>query len=166
MPADDQDGPANEERLRAAIGPRADYYLRHWRAMDEKEKKTSWNWAACFLNVFWFAYRKMWGPMLAMGLVYVIASPFLDPSNKTLLKIVAGLVIGLSFVTGGFGNWLYRRRIARIVAETTGLDADAARAQAAARGGISLLAALAALVILTVLTAVAGMIPAFLSRSG
>src|SRR3954449_9643537 len=99
--------PANEERLGAAIGPRADYYLRRWRAMDEKGKSYDWNWAACLLNVFWFAYRKMWGPMVAMGLVYVVASPLIDPANRMLIKIVVVVVIGLSFVTGSFGNRLY-----------------------------------------------------------
>src|SRR3954468_18668821 len=122
MPATNDEMPTNEALLRAAIGPRADYYLRHWRAMDAKGKSNDWNWAACFLNVFWFAYRKMWGPMIAMGLVYVVASPLLDPANRMLVKIVAAVLIGLSFVTGGFGNHLYRRQVARIVAETPGPD--------------------------------------------
>jgi hypothetical protein len=164
MPATNDEMPTNEALLRAAIGPRADYYLRHWRAMDAKGKSNDWNWAACFLNVFWFAYRKMWGPMIAMGLVYVVASPLLDPANRMLVKIVAAVLIGLSFVTGGFGNHLYRRQVARIVAETPGPDEEAARAQAAARGGVSLPAALIALVVLTLLSALAGMIPALLGH--
>jgi hypothetical protein len=157
--ADSSDGgPPNEDRLRAAIGPRADYYLRHWRAMDEKGKAYDWNWAACLLNVFWFAYRKMWGPMAAMGLAYVVATPLIDPTNRMLLKIVAVVLIGLSFVTGSFGNRLYRAHAARIAAASAGPD------EAAARGGVSLAAALVCLVGLTVLSAVAGMIPALLGR--
>jgi hypothetical protein len=164
MPENNDAALPNEERLRAVIGPRADYYLRHWRAMDAKGKSHDWNWAACFLNVFWFAYRKMWGPMAAMGLAYVVASPLLDPTNRMLVKIVAVALIGLSFLTGGFGNHLYRKQVARIVAETAGADDDAARAQAAARGGVSLPAALIAVVGLTLLSALAGMIPALLGR--
>jgi len=150
-------GPADEGRLRAVIGPRADFYLSHWRKMDETGKKTSWNWAACFLNVFWFAYRKMWGPMVAMGLLYVVTSPFLDPTHKTLLKIVLVVLVGASFVTGSLGNRLYRARVMRILAATGGADA-------AKRGGVSLGAALAALVVVAVLSAVAGMIPAMMGR--
>src|SRR4051812_49497311 len=115
--ADSSDGgPPNEDGLRAAIGPRADYYLRHWRAMDEKGKSYDWNWAACLLNVFWFAYRKMWGPMAAMGLAYVVASPLLDPANHRMVRIVAGVLIALSFVTGSYGNRLYRAKAERIAA--------------------------------------------------
>ena len=150
--------PPDEARLRAAIGPRAEHYLRKWREMDAKGKSYDWNWAACFLNVCWFAYRKMWGPMVAMGLLYVVTSPFLDPTHKTLLKIVAIVLIGASFVTGSFGNRLYRAHISRILA--SGADADAARA----RGGVSLGAALAALVVVAVLSALAGMIPAMMGR--
>jgi hypothetical protein len=158
MPDTSEDAPPNEERLRAAIGPRADYYLSHWRAMDAKGKSYDWNWAACCLNVFWFAYRKMWGPMIAMGLIYVVASPLLDPANRMLIKIVAIVLIGLSFVTGSFGNRLYRARVARIVAESAGPD------EAAARGGVSLATALISVVGLTVLSALAGMIPALLGH--
>jgi hypothetical protein len=159
-------GPANKQRLRAAVGPRADYYIRHWRKMNEAGKNRSWNWAACFLNVFWFAYRKMWGPMAAMGLVYIVASPFLDPANRTVFKIVVLGLIGLSFVTGGYGNRLYRIHVGRIVADTAGLDEAAGQAQAAARGGVSLPAALASVVAVAVLSALAGMIPALLGRGG
>jgi len=152
-------GSANEERLRAAIGPRADYYLRRWRAMDEKGKGYDWNWAACLLNVFWFAYRKMWGAMAAMGLAYVVASPLLDPAHPRMIRIVAGVLIALSFVTGSYGNRLYRARAERIAAEAPSPEA------AAARGGVSLGAAIGAVVGLTVLSALAGMIPALLGRA-
>jgi len=157
MPDNEHVALPDEERLRAAIGPRADYYLRKWREMDAKGKAYDWNWAACFLNVFWFAYRKMWGPMVAMGLLYVVTSPFLDPTHKTLLKIVLVVLVGASFVTGSLGNRLYRARVMRILAETGGADA-------AKRGGVSLGAALAALVVVAVLSAVAGMIPAMMGR--
>ena len=166
MPANSETAPANEERLRAAIGPRADYYLRAWREMDAKGKSYDWNWAACFLSVFWFAYRKMWGPMLATGLVYIVTSPFLDPTNKPVFRIVALILVGLSFVTGSFGNRLYRAQVNRIVAGTSATDAVAANAQAAARGGVSLPAALGAVVGLAVLSALAGMVPALLARGG
>jgi hypothetical protein len=156
------DVPPDAERLRAAIGPRADYYLRRWREMDEKGGKVSWNWAACFLNVFWFAYRKMWGPMAAMGLIYVVTTPLMDPTNRTVFKVTVLGLIGLSFLTGGYGNALYRARIERIVADRPSLDGHAA----AARGGVSWAAALGALVVLGVLSAIAGMVPALLAHRG
>ena len=158
--------PAGEEGLRAAIGPRADYYLGHWRRMDESRKQASWNWPACLFNVFWFAYRKMWGPMAAMGLAYVATSPFLDPHHKMQFRITALLLVALSFVTGYFSNHLYRSQVERIVAESAGLDEAAAQAQVAARGGVSVPAMVAAVVVVGALSALAAMVPAMLGRAG
>jgi len=160
MAAETGDAPANEERLRAAIGPRADYYLRRWQAMDAGGKSHSWNWPACLFNVFWFAYRKMWGAMAAMALATIVASAFLDPYNKLYFRIAMFSLIGLSFVTGGFGNFLYRRQVEKLVAS------GATPEQLQARGGVSLAAMFAALVGVIVLSALAGMIPAMLARGG
>jgi hypothetical protein len=74
-----------------------------------------------------------------------------------LLRIVLFVLVGSSFVTGSYGNRLYRARVMRIVAETEGADA-------AKKGGVSLGAALAALVVVAVLSAVAGMIPAMMAH--
>jgi hypothetical protein len=154
------DGPANDERLRAAIGPRADYYLRRWREMDASGKSHSWNWPACLFNVFWFAYRKMWWAMAAMALATIVASPFLDPHNKLYFRIAMFSLIGLSFVTGGFGNLLYRRQVEKLVA------GGATPEQLRARGGVSIAATIAAVVGVTVLSALAGMVPAMMARGG
>jgi len=166
MIAATQTPPCDEERLSAAIGPRADLYLRRWREMDEKGRKLSWNWAACLLNTFWFAYRKMWAPMLAMGLAVLVATPFMDPANKNLLRIILFSLVGLSFLSGGFGNWLYRRQVEGRIAETAAMDEAAARAELEAKGGVSLAAAIAAFVGLTILSMIAGMIPALLAQQG
>ena len=153
-----------EARLRAAVGPRADHYLGQWKKMDETGRRASWNWAACLLNVFWFAYRKMWVPMLAMGLLYLVATPLIDPADPTQLRIVMFTLVGLSFLTGTFGNWLYRRQVEQLVARTAAVDDEASRAALKAKGGTSVAAAIGAFVGLTVLSLVAGMIPALLAQ--
>jgi hypothetical protein len=147
-----EQAPASEERLRAAIGPRADYYLARWRRIDESGKSHSWNWAACLLSVCWLAYRKLWWPMGLMGLAFILASPFLDPRNLLAFRIAAFSLVGLSFVTGGFGNLLYRRRVEALAAGPATLE------QLRARGGVSLAAAFAALIGIAVLGALAGMV--------
>lgn len=149
---------ANEHKLRAALGPRADFYLRRWAAMDEGGRKASWNWAACLLNVGWFAYRKMWGPMLAMGLAWLAAAPFLDIAHPNRFRVVAFSLVGLSFLTGTFGNWLYRRQVDRLVARVP-------EEELAAKGGVSLAAGIGAFVGLAVLSAIVGMLPALLAQS-
>jgi len=137
----DTDAPASEERLRAAIGPRADYYLRSWREMDEKGKKASWNWAACFASHLWLVYRKMWLALL-LFLLATLASGAIGafiPVRYSLL-----IAVGLTFVTGGYGNLLYRYRIEKLVA------GPATTEELRAKGGVSILG----LGIATVVTAI------------
>ena len=128
MAAGIEDAPANEERLRAAIGPRADYYLRRWREMDAKGKSTSWNWAACLASLYWFLFRKMW---LAAA-VFFLANIAISLVGAVLpLRVSLLAMIALSFVTGAYGNPLYRRQIEKLAAGPGDLE------QLRARGGTS-----------------------------
>ena len=132
MPAE-VEAPSDQERLCAAIGPRADYYLRRWREMDEAGKAFSWNWAACFANLFWLAYRKMWlalaGFILANILVGIIGAAIPALNRYTIV-----LMVLLTFVTGAYGNLLYRRQTEKLAASGASLE------QLRARGGTSPLA--------------------------
>ncbi len=142
----------DEELLAAAVGPKADWYLARWRQMDASGKSYNWNWPACLLNFCWFAYRKMWLWAIVIGLVYVVTTPLLDPTNKTLFRVTAFLVIGLSFVTGGFGNKLYRNQVERLVAGTAGMGREEAIQHLRRRGGASvpgLIASLAGILLLS-----------------
>jgi uncharacterized protein DUF2628 len=134
------EGDAGDQRLRAAIGPRADYYLRHWRAMDEKGKGYDWNWAACFLNAYWMVFRKMW-LALVLFILANIAVSLIGMAIPRLDKYTFVLMILLTFVTGSYGNRFYRRQTERLVA--SGLPAE----RLAMRGGTSPLALGIALVL-------------------
>ncbi|HEV2816846.1 MAG TPA: DUF2628 domain-containing protein [Allosphingosinicella sp.] len=129
----DTDAPASEERLRAAIGPRADYYLRRWREMDASGRKASWNWPACLANLYWFLYRKMWLATVVFILANIVVSmvPAVVPIRNLY---VIFMLIGLTFITGYYGNLLYRRQIEKLVAGPATLE------QLRARGGTSPLA--------------------------
>jgi len=140
MPADDQAAPADEARLRAAIGPRADYYLRHWRAMDEKGKGYDWNWAACFLNFYWMIFRKMW-LALVLFILANIAVSLVGVAVPALDKYTFVLMILLTFVTGSYGNRFYRRQTEKLVARDLSVE------QLAKSGGTSPLALMIALVL-------------------
>ena len=76
----------------------------------------------------------------------------------TIPELSLVVLIGSSFVTGSFGNRLYRAHVLRILAG--GSEADAARA----RGGVSLPAAIGSFVAVAVLSALAGMVPAMIGR--
>lgn len=133
MAAGIENAPAGEERLRAAIGPRADYYLRRWREMDAKGSKTSWNWPACLASLYWFLYRKMWLAAVVFLLANIVVSmvPAVVPVRNIYVLL---LLIGLTFITGAYGNFLYRRQIEKLVAGPATVD------ELRARGGTSPLA--------------------------
>jgi len=147
-------GAADPELLAAALGSNADYFIRRWAQMDESGKSYNWNWAACFLNFCWFAYRKMWLPAIAIGLVYVVTTPLLDPTNKPLFRATALFVVGLSFATGAFGNKLYRNQIERLVAGTAGMGREEAIQHLRRRGGPTVPGLIASIVAILLLSAV------------
>jgi hypothetical protein len=149
MPVNAEDSPPpDEERLRAAIGPRADYYLRHWREVDAKRKSYDWNWAACFANAYWLVYRKMWLGLVLFILANIAVSA-IGMAIPALNKYTLVMAILLTFVTGSWGNHLYRRQIGKLVA--SGAPAD----ELAKRGGTSPIALVIALVLSAALVAMA-----------
>jgi len=132
------EAPADEARWRAAIGPNADFYLGRWRQMDEKGSAMSWNWAACLANFYWFAYRKMWVWMAAMGFATILVS-VIGLANPVAGRLSMLLLIGATFVTGAFGNHLYRQQLRPLVAS------DRNTQTLAGAGGISLTALIASI---------------------
>ena len=125
--------------LHAAIGPNAAFYLDRWAKMDAKGSAVSWNWPACLFNFFWFGYRKMWLPM---GGVFVASFALLAiaGSNPDFGQISWIFSIGISFVTGSFGNYLYRQQIEKLIEETAPLGRPAQIEALGERGGVSKLA--------------------------
>jgi hypothetical protein len=148
MAANGNEALSNEERLRAAIGPREEHYLRRWREMDERRCVTSWNWAACFAGAYWLVFRKMW-LALALFILANIAVSALGAAVPGLGRYTPALLVLLTFLTGGYGNYFYRRRIEKLVAS------GAPTEQLAKRGGTSPLALIVALALSGVLLAVA-----------
>lgn len=147
MPANSEDAPASEERLRAAIGPRADYYLRHWREMDARAKTYDWNWAACFANLYWLIFRKMWLALVLFILANVAVSALGAAIPALNRYTIVGMIL-LTFVTGGYGNHLYRRQVEKLAASDVPTD------QLAKRGGTAPMALGVALALTAALVAV------------
>jgi hypothetical protein len=144
-----------EEKWRAAVGPRADLYLERWKETAQRNTAVSWNWAACLANFFWFAYRKMWIPAGAMAAIYLLNVALM--AQPEAARIVSLLSIGVTFVTGLFGTHLYRLQTAKLVAATAGTDKPAALETLRTRGGVSqpaLYGAIGAVVLLVLVAAV------------
>ena len=147
-----------DPRLREAIGRNAEYYLRRWQDMDARGSRLSWNWPACLLNLYWFAWRKLWGPLALLLVAFVLlgVAGAAGPRAGQLSFLAS---IGVSFITGGFGNHLYRRKCERLVEASSGMEPEAARNYLARLGGTSNLALIIALFVSALLVAlsVAGM---------
>jgi hypothetical protein len=135
--------PADAERLTAAIGANAPWYLERWRRMDARRSQVQWNWAACFASLFWFAYRKMWVPVAALALFFGLLAALGVLARSLPVAIGAGvLAIAAAVAAGLLGTSFYRRHVGKLVAGTAGLDREAALARLAARGGASKQAAI------------------------
>lgn len=128
--------PLDEERLRAAVGRNADYYLARWRDMQAKGSSRSWNWAACLANIYWFAWRRMWGPFALLLGAFVLVG-LIGAAVPSIGQLTFLITIGFTFVTGFFGNHIYRRHCERLVAATAGMESEAALATLRQRGGTS-----------------------------
>jgi hypothetical protein len=139
---------ADADRLTAAIGPNASWYLERWRLMDARRSQVQWNWAACVASLFWFAYRKMWVPVAALALFFLLLAVLAVLAKSPPVAIGAGvLAIAAAVATGALGTSFYRRHAGKLVAGTAGLDRDAAMARLWVGGGVSKQAAMVALAI-------------------
>ena len=107
--------------------------------MGSKSSPISWNWSACLANMFWFAYRKMW---LWVGILAaaILLLMLLGTASAAMSRLTLLLSIGITFVTGTFGNHLYRKHVAKLVGGTSALDQPAAVEALRSRGGVSVAA--------------------------
>ena len=144
-----------EERLTAAIGPNADRYLAKWRKMEADRSWLSWNWPAFLASIFWFAYRRMWLPLTAGIILFLLAS-FVAGRGPAYVGPAWLFLLVLAVVAGAIGNALYRRQVTKLVARADGLDQPVALAQIRAQGGVSIPGLASALTVFLVLVVAAG----------
>lgn len=151
-----------EPELRAAVGPRADFYLRKW----QDKEGGGFNWAAFLLSGLWLPYRKMYratGVLFALVVGETLFEEALFvyglgmPEVPRWVERVVSLVVCV--VCGRFGNRWYLQHVAAGVQQARSATSDEpSRLQyLVRRGGTSVLAAVAffaAFVVVTVLALV------------
>ena len=65
---------SREKLYRAAVGPRADFYVPLFLRFDQAGASgRSWNWSAFFVSFYWFLYRRMFGQWTLYCLLIPIA---------------------------------------------------------------------------------------------
>ena len=78
----------------------------------------------------------MWLPMIAVVIVCGLLTA-IGAANPALGKVTLLLNIGVSFITGSFGNHLYKKQIHKLVADTAALPGAQRVDAIAQRGGVS-----------------------------
>ena len=122
---------SDEVRYRAAVGPRADYYVPRFLSFDRPgASKASWNWPAFFVTFPWMLYRRMWLTALVVflisigvGIVAGVVTAMLGEHSGSLAGLAIAVIYSFILVPL-FANALYHAHIKRRIASVTqsGLD--------------------------------------------
>ena len=155
LPSSDVDGPVREAELRFCIGPRADLYIRKWRASHKRPGSygiLGFHWAAFLVLGLWLPYRKMFR---ATALCYLVVAgagvldyelPHQFPERFREGMVFWPTTLVLPFVGGLWGYAWYLHstflRIRAIRSHSRGLADDTYAARLARHGGTSMLAPL------------------------
>ncbi|WP_017470919.1 DUF2628 domain-containing protein [Amphibacillus jilinensis] len=110
---------SEDQTLATFVGKNYPYYQRKWEIAHDPATAASWNGAGFFLGIFWLGYRRMFKPMFAIFLFYLIVGligVILD--NEDLLSIMTPFInIGTTVLIGVYGNALYYRHAKKKLAE-------------------------------------------------
>jgi hypothetical protein len=133
--------------MRAAVGPRADFYLRKW----ERSERGGFNWAAFFCSGVWLPFRKMYRATAILYAAVIIESVLEDlvfvgwlGMPETPRALERGVGWAVCCVCGGFGNMWYLSHVKHLVAATraTVPNEDQCLDTLRKRGGTTMLGAL------------------------
>ena len=109
----------DRERLKAAIGPKAEYYLRRFERIDAG-RKAGWNWPAFFLSTAWFSYRGLGGwaavNLLAPWLGLILFGFTGEVVANLATLVVLAYLVGFFFLVPIFADELYYRRLKKEIA--------------------------------------------------
>ncbi|MBE7070803.1 MAG: DUF2628 domain-containing protein [Ruminococcaceae bacterium] len=133
----------NNDYRSQLIAKNIEYYGPRFAKFDEEGKKTSWNWFAFLVPFCWFAYRKMYAECIAY---YVITTGLHTAINEILASIGHFTDVGWTidvvfmFLSGIYGNWLYKNKIDKNVERCIRLPEDKRGKYIKRWGGTSVLA--------------------------
>ena len=122
------------------FGPNANYYLERWQ-LRQQGKYVTFNVAAFFGGLFWFAYRRMYLVLffifVALILETLVEQALIGEQQSTRATVLANLVFASLY--GAFGNSLYlwdaERKMRKIV--RLGLPREELLARLRRAGGAS-----------------------------
>jgi hypothetical protein len=107
----------HDEQLALFVGEKKKgYYFKKWDKEADKRKLT-WNWAAYFLSIFWFGYRKMYkhiAIILSILVALDIVTLLLNIGNMAVNR---GITFGGAAVIGIMANSLYKKHAEKKISE-------------------------------------------------
>src|SRR6266850_604118 len=146
---------ASKDELQAFIQTRSYYYLPKWETLDPTLRRVAprtFNWAACFLTVFWMAYRRMYLYVVICVAFLLVFYSILEFIFTLPPSATNGANIAMMYLFGRYGSSLYRKHVERKIQQIKTTMAPEYWTQAFRdKGGTSLWAPIP-LIILHVLT--------------
>ena len=99
-----------EELLKSYVGEKSDVYFRKWGLGSEGIRKVSINFPALLFPIFWAAYRKMYGLLFAILVVFLIIDAY--AYSKGIYDVRFDIFIGTltGILLGMLGNYIYYRQ--------------------------------------------------------
>jgi hypothetical protein len=105
-----------KEDLQAFIQARSYYYIPKWESFDPTLKRVApgtFNWAACLLNVFWMAYRRMYLFVIILVAVEAVCFSILEFFFRLPTSVTNSVGIATMILLGRYGNSIYRKHVER-----------------------------------------------------
>ena len=144
-----------KEELQAFIQAHSYYYIPKWESFDPTLKRIApgtFNWAACLLNVFWMAYRRMYLFVIILVAFEAVCFSILEIFFKLPTSITNAVGIATMMILGRYGNSLYRKHVERKIRQIKTKIAPEYQSQAFRDSGGTSLWAPIPLIILQLLT--------------
>ncbi len=131
------------------VGKNTGYYQNKFDTITKTGSKTTWNWAAFFLNIYWLLYRKMYLQAGGLFLVTVVLN---------FIPYIGWLVsIGVTVAFGIYANSIYLDHIQKKLVEINNLDYSQREFAMQSKGGVNIvlpIAIFAGTVILTLIVVI------------
>lgn len=114
------------ERMRAAIGPRAERYLARFEKIEQRGGwAPGWNWAAFFFSTAWFTYRRMDG-WASANFFFLVAGAIVAAAMQSEVVFLL-LLVAVFVLLPLYADAIYFRNLASRLARS-----DAAKSESKA----------------------------------
>ena len=138
----------------ALVGRKAEYYIPKFRKMDKKTIPISFNLWAFILGWYWCLYRKMYFLALVniASQLYVFGLPI-----KWYYKYL--IMVGVFFVNGLSGNYLYKIRIDRCCKKGLNLKGDKRSDYISKKQGVNIILPIVIFVLVSMVSLIQQYVP-------